>query len=436
MDALLQSLCDNLDKIGSQINESTLNVTFTENWDWSYPPLSKKDLADMVSSISTKVKNANIAKIPDNMVEPLENILARIYVFNNAELISHLTNSNARNAMVPYISLIYWINLTLEPLFDWQFLLEKNALPIQLTRRLNSIKAEIDLIAPDKEGLEKQMKLIKEATEAAESLPTDLQSLKEARQKVDKFSTESAEAFGKIDNYRLSSQASSLKMDVLHEQAERIVAQCEEAYKITTTKGLAAAFDQRARRLNHTVWIWVVGLLIALIAGGFIGASRFDKLTTSLNATNLHWGVIWMDFGLSVVGLAAPVWFAWLATKQIAQRFRLSEDYAFKASVAKAYEGYRKEAARIDESFEARLFSSALSRLEEAPLRLVDGDNYSNPWQEFFNSASFQKAIDTIPDLKEKFFSLSKDGVSILKKKFSKETEANTPNDTDDKGVK
>lgn len=63
------------------------------------------------------------------------------------------------------------------------------------------------------------------------------------------------------------------------------------------------------------------------------------------------------------------MWFAWLATKQIGQRFHLAEDYAFKASVAKAYEGYRKEAARIDPEFEARLFGSALTRLDEAPLR-------------------------------------------------------------------
>lgn len=81
-------------------------------------------------------------------------------------------------------------------------------------------------------------------------------------------------------------------------------------------------------------------------------------------------GEIWLHIILSIVSVGAPLWFAWLATKQIGQRFRLAKDYSYKASVAKAYEGYRREAARIDEDFENRLFDSALTRLEEAPLGL------------------------------------------------------------------
>ena len=106
------------------------------------------------------------------------------------------------------------------------------------------------------------------------------------------------------------------------------------------------------------------------------------------------------------------MWFAWMATKQIGQRFRLAEDYAFKASVAKAYEGYRKEAARIDEAFEARLFSSALTRLEEAPLRLMEQTTHGSPWHELVTSDVFRKAMDQIPELKDQFIEITKAGVS------------------------
>jgi hypothetical protein len=106
---------------------------------------------------------------------------------------------------------------------------------------------------------------------------------------------------------------------------------------------------------------------------------------------------------LAVVSVGAPVWFAWIATKQIGQRFRLSEDYAFKATVAKAYEGYRKEAARIDPALESRLFSSALGRLEEAPLRLVELATHGSPWNELFVSEPFKKALDTVPGLQSAF---------------------------------
>ena len=92
----------------------------------------------------------------------------------------------------------------------------------------------------------------------------------------------------------------------------------------------------------------------------------------------------------------APLWFAWLATKQISQRFKLAEDYAFKASVAKAYEGYKKEAAKIDEEFEARLFNVALTRLEEAPLRLVDSVNHGSPTHEIVEKTGLNKVGEKI----------------------------------------
>ncbi|WP_214655585.1 hypothetical protein, partial [Vibrio anguillarum] len=116
-----------------------------------------------------------------------------------------------------------------------------------------------------------------------------------------------------------------------------------------------------------------------------------------------------------VLSLGAPLWFAWISTKQIGQRFKLSEDYAFKASVAKAYEGYRKEAAKIDPVFEARLFSTALTRVEEAPLRLIDQESHSSPWQELLSSPGFQKALDTIPEFRDKFIEVAKEGLNAVK---------------------
>ena len=91
----------------------------------------------------------------------------------------------------------------------------------------------------------------------------------------------------------------------------------------------------------------------------------------------------------------APLWFAWLASKQIGQRFKLAEDYAFKASVAKAYEGYKTEAARLDKDFEARLFSSALTRLEEAPLRFMNNTEHSSPVHEMIKLCTPAKTQQT-----------------------------------------
>ena len=86
-----------------------------------------------------------------------------------------------------------------------------------------------------------------------------------------------------------------------------------------------------------------------------------------------------------------------MATKQIGQRFRLAEDYAFKASISRAYEGFRREAARVDKDMEARLLASALTRLDELPLRLVETDSHGSPWHELASSDLVKDAMRAIP---------------------------------------
>jgi hypothetical protein len=414
MDKSLENVCIALDDLAkSLLTITTDDRTMTEIYGWNCPALTRHDISNIAKNISTRVKENDINIIDADLIKEISKIPLRINVFN-ANTFPQLLSTNFLNAMTSFMALIDWINHTLKPIFSWQILQDNKALPNQIAKRLRSIQIELDNLIPEKDNLKNQIKLINDATDAAESLPTDLESLKEARKKIDVISTDSAILFGKIDTYYKDADSNSNKILSKKKEADQLVEQCEEAYRITTTKGLAAAFDQRADKLSQTMWIWVVGLLLSLIAGGLIGASRFQALAKSLEAANPQWGVIWVDIVLSLIGLAAPIWFAWLATKQINQRFRLSEDYAFKASVAKAYEGYRREAARIDEAFEARLFSSALSRLEEAPLRLVDSDSHGSPWHEFFGSPAFQKAMNTVPELKDKLIEITKDSVGKL----------------------
>ncbi|HEX8047025.1 hypothetical protein, partial [Rhizobium sp.] len=164
-------------------------------------------------------------------------------------------------------------------------------------------------------------------------------------------------------------------------EATKLLQNTEDAYSAATTKGLGEAFQQRANGLSISMWAWVFGLMFALAVGAFVGGQRVEALQ-ALISQNASYGVIWLDLMLAFISVAAPVWFAWLATKQIGHRFRLSEDYAFKASVAKAYEGYRREAARLDPAFATRLFRSALDRIEEPPIRFVENETFGSPWHE------------------------------------------------------
>jgi hypothetical protein len=114
-------------------------------------------------------------------------------------------------------------------------------------------------------------------------------------------------------------------------------------------------------------------------SGEFFGAQRLQILVELFREPNQPASIIYPNVVLSLLSVGAPIWFAWLSTKQIGQRFRLSEDYAFKASISRAYEGFRREAARIDKDLEARLLASALNRLDELPLRLVETESHGSP---------------------------------------------------------
>lgn len=409
MNNTISSVINSLDDLATSVkNAYTDDRTMNEIWGWQFPALTRHDLANLATNLSNKLKEYHIDQLENSIQEQISQIPIRIEVFKTRSL-AYLFNGHGQTATPIYISLIEWITNQIDPLFSWEILQDNKALPNNLSRRLRSIQSELNEIVPHKEELQSQIKLIQNATEAAESLPTDLESLKEARSKVNKFSTDSAELYGKIDTYHKTVQEVSTLISNKKDEADKLVAQCEEAYKITTTKGLAAAFDQRAIKLSNSMWVWVLGLLVALGIGVYIGSYRFEALNSAMKSQTRA-GYIWIQIFLSILSLGAPIWFAWIATKQISQRFKLSEDYAYKASVAKAYEGYRKEAARIDEELEYRLFSSALTRLEEAPLRLMESEHHGSPWHELIASNQFKEALDKVPSLKDKF-------VSILRKK-------------------
>ena len=138
-------------------------------------------------------------------------------------------------------------------------------------------------------------------------------------------------------------------------------------------------------------------MIFALFAGGIIGAVRIVDLERTLTDTTVPAAKVVVNLVVSILSVGAPVWFAWLSTKQIGQRFRLAEDYAFKASVSRAYEGYRREAARVDKDMEAKLLASALSRLDELPLRLIETSTHGSPLHELLSSNAVKQALRGVP---------------------------------------
>lgn len=413
----LTKACDALDAFATQVTNTWGNdSTMTDAVGWSSPALTRHDLAALPKLLARDLRAAGPEKTDEQVSTLLRDIPRRLQILQSNTL-PQMFGGNSPQAVPAFVNTFVGMRAILSSLLDWQVISDPKAMPSSLARRVRSIGAELEQLAPKKDALEAQISDIKRAHSAAESLPLDLQALAEARKTMNEAVEEStAKAKQAADNASDSYRRAEV-MKTRNEEAEAVLKQCEEAYRASTSRGLAAAFDQRATQLGWSMTAWTVGLLAALAAGAHLGVERINTLSVALSAPDPRWGAILMHSLLSVASIGAPVWFAWLATKQIGQRFRLAEDYSFKAAVARAYEGYRKEAARIDSAFEARLFASALTRLEEAPLRLVESSAHGSPWHELVTSDAFKKAIDTVPELRDKLAEASKSAFSALSRK-------------------
>lgn len=419
----LEAVCAALDTLATAVtNAWGSDTTVTEGVGWMGPAVTRHDLAATARTLAEDIRSAGPDSLEGSALKLVQELPRRLQALQ-ANTVPQMFGGNGGQAIPAYFVTLLLIRSQLLPALGWQSLPDPKGLPPQLARRARAAQAELDQLTPNVESLAKKIEQIESAHEIAESLPVDLEVLAEARDKLSKSSAEAAVAAEKVKEARDSSAGELEKMKKAYEEAAQLVKQCEAAYHITTTKGLAGAFDQRAGRLSWSMWTWVGGLVVALGIGSMIGAHRLEVLSAALQAPNPNWGGVTIHAVLSFLSVGAPLWFAWLATKQIGQRFRLAEDYAFKASVAKAYEGYRKEAARIDPEFEAKLFGSALSRLDEAPLRLVETGTHGSPWHELANSDSVRRAFDLAPQFQERATALLREAVTAAQNLKSKRGE-------------
>lgn len=412
MNKELENLSASLDALGKAILAGTSDDrTFLEMHGWNCPPLNRHQLASLAFNIVSAIKISDSSQIDKAAEANIKNYSQSIVAFQTHTL-PYLFNGNAAAAYPIYASLIEYVSRELYPIIGWKVVTDKRLISSAVSRRMEGLSAAIDRHQIEEKAISSKISIINEAAEAAEELPTTLQQLNKAQDEVEKAASKASEIVGKIDSIH-SRATSSLQETASHSaEAKKLAEQCSEAYRATTSIGLAAAFDERANKLASSVTYWVGGLVASLIAGGYVGYIRFSKLTESIEAANLKPFLVTVEFLLASFSVALPLWFAWLSTKQIGQRFRLSEDYAYKASVAKAYEGFRREATRFNPEIEERLFRAALTRLEEEPLRYVESTTHGSPLQE---SGIIDKAIGAVGDVKGELQEAVKSLTSIVK---------------------
>ncbi|MEZ9524918.1 hypothetical protein [Enterovibrio norvegicus] len=388
----------------------------SEVWGWHYPYCTMDDLSNIISNFRTRLE------IYSDVEPDIDESLLIRHVTSLNHMLRHCktyagNNNNFQTMGSSLFGSLFIILSDLEfELFSWEKISDKGLVPKNISRRCISIKDQVDALEKDSENLSGKVDEINKAHAAAESLPTDLALLKktrkeiqeeqnEAKTRVDHFlkntqqaSADAQVALNETNSYKAEIELTLEKLKASQKKAEIIISECDDALQIATTEGLAAGFDQKAKELRNSIWVYIGGLVLALISGAVLGALRVNAFTEVLNQS-LTAGQAVLHTIMAIFSIGGPLWLAWICTQQINHRFRLSEDYSYKATVAKSFMGFSKLAERFDRETEARLFNSTLDRLDEMPLRLIESRDYNSPWHEFVDSDAFKKAIDIVPQL-------------------------------------
>lgn len=429
MDKAFDPLVKSLDSIAAAITaiSPTHSETLNTTHGWNQVGLTLADLASLATMFAIDIRELGSDTVDAQGAAILAKTASQLDQFRNSA-VPQFWGGNGVYAVQAYISTIQGLRDRIRHLMPKLVPIDPRSLPAQLAKRIARTTSELDSIVVDRDALAERMKSINDAYETAELLPETLASLTKAKDQMEQFTRKSFNETAAIEEKNHAADTTIAAMNLLHEQADKLVAQCEEAYRVTTSKGLAGAFDQRATTLSQSMQLWVLALVVALVAAAILGGQRVELLSKNLGESDPKWGVIWLNFALSLLSVGGPLWFAWVATKQIGQRFRLAEDYGYKASIAKAYEGYRREAAKLDPDFTARLFGSSLTRLEEPPLRLMESVSHGSPLHELLNSTKVQQAMATAPVFREKILDLMNEAQRIVRTKEGLPPKKENPN--------
>lgn len=424
MHPTLTALQEKLNGIIAQIgnvmpNDEPLGIA---HGSWNIPGLTRSELIGKAQHLIDFVSDNETDDLGDYDAQ-LNDYLRRLQHLHSST-VPQFWSGNAGQAVPAYVLTLDGLEHVLRLALTRDDRAEVSASLRRLANKIRGLESLFKQVEPRTTSLVEMVKRIEQAYEAADQLPTDLESLSEARQKIDGLNQEAAKDHSRL--LRILEHAEELDelMRSSAENAKSVLQRCETAYSAATSVGLAAAFSERSSALSKTMWVWVVGLIFSLGAGGYFGSRQLHSLLELFNRPDVSPLVINLNIILSLLTVGSPVWFAWLATKQIGQRFRLAEDYAFKASISRAYEGFRRETARFDKDMEAKLLASALTRLDELPLRLVEPDSHRSPWHELASSDIVKQALKTIPGFSCQVKDLASAAISAIPCAKSKQKSA------------
>ncbi|ENV16436.1 hypothetical protein [Acinetobacter guillouiae] len=413
MNEEVQSIIDALSKIKDIIlrvhptasSVENINVPLNIIFNSNFPAVSKKTILDFIDTEIFRLNNLN-SSFSEDFLSNLDKIVS--FIDNESTKIEALFNQSNAIFFDKIISIISLINITFQKYFDWEHVEDLKKVPREVKQRVLTVQQSLNEVEESSQEIQSKIKTINEAYDAATELPVLLEDLKRSRVDIDLVKNNSNTGYANIqsnktrsENDLTSIQNTKQAAENLLDEAREILKQMQEKLTMSTSTGLAHAFSNRSDQLKKTSTWWTGGFIVSLIFTFLIAFNRFNDLKGTITQdTPISYVVI--QILISLISLSAPVWFAIISSKQIQKLFTLSEDYAYKASISASYEGYRQEAYDVDADLVKKLLNTALTKVDEAPLRLVGKEQSSSPFEELINQPQIKQLLDEIPEAKDK----------------------------------
>ncbi|KXF83223.1 hypothetical protein ATN88_05900 [Enterovibrio coralii] len=395
-------------------NASIPGANFDQQYGWNQVALGKTEVEYLITNLITRLENYGEAELTENFSHALPRHIDNIKRLESTSRSYFNNNAGHLVSFVPVLinTILVTIDDVVSELYSWENLNDSDLLPSKIKRKLTNYANLFDKFDANVKDLDKKIEIINSAHSTAENLPTVIEELIEARKTIDteikkaketnreimECSVEINGILSKLKELSLEADSELSKTSGYANASKELADQCKDYLNVTTTHGLASGFDQKAKELKKSINLWLCSLLAALTIGGFIGFDRVSDMQNLLMPSTTP-GQYFVQILVSIFSIGGPLWLAWISTQQINQRFKLSEDYSYKATVAKSFVGFQEIAVRFGDGSEQRLFKSTLDRLDEMPLRLVEGKDYNSPWHELLDSDAFKQALHMVPSL-------------------------------------
>lgn len=405
--------------------QATQNA-FAEHWPQQSAPFTPRQMTYLFGPIEAKIAVAAlVVDEEDSRIVAIHTILKTLQTSHVPNLLSSTTTYTA------IIDSLLIIDGILFDIIGHDGNSKALNIPRKLSVKTKAAEVHLEATLNALEGIDAKVETIRLAHDTALDLPVTLQEIQEVRTTLNNSLIAVGGHQNEIERLLKESHTALEKINLQSTSADDLTSRLDDAYRAVTSQGLAKAFHKKEDQLRSSIRWWTGFLVVSLCAMAGIGYVRFPQILRALTASP-DWGVVLLDITLAALSIGPAAWFAIVATKQISHRFKLAEDYGYKAAISAAYEGYRTEAQRFGEEFQSRLFSSTLSRLDEQPLRFIDHDSGGSPMHEIVNSFSklinvkaTKEFLDDLPQMLERFKTSSK-----TKKPTTTQDVSDGPNDS------